>query len=295
MRVFAVIPRSSAASVALIRPVTGLRVGRADEQLLLLRGQQLHAHPGSRARITALRIARWEAWSPGLADTAAWSAWAREPRALACEGAPDLRFMPPLERRRCDQLSRMMLDVAHRCSSDTAADALPCVFASRHGSICTTAELLEQLALDAQISPASFSHSVHNTQLGLFSIFARNRRPSMSVAAAHGTFAHGFLETASLLHRERGRPVLFVTGDEPLPAPLDALSSAPRCAYALALRLEPGDDLRLSLARAAGLDSPRAWPDALEFLRWWLGDAPALSLDHTPRRWTWTRAGGARA
>ena len=127
--------------------------------------------------MTALRIARWEAWSPGLADTAAWSAWAREPRALACEGAPDLRFMPPLERRRCDQLSRMMLDVAHRCSSDTAADALPCVFASRHGSICTTAELLEQLALDAQISPASFSHSVHNTQLGLFSIFARNPAP----------------------------------------------------------------------------------------------------------------------
>ncbi len=240
--------------------------------------------------MTALRIARWEAWSPGLPDTAAWNAWAREPRALGCEGQPDLRFMPPLQRRRCDQLSRMILDVAHRCSSDTAADTLPCVFASRHGSICTTAELLEQLALDAQISPASFSHSVHNTQLGLFSIFARNRQPSMSVAAAQDTFAHGFLEAASLLHRERGRPVLFVVGDEPLPAPLDALTRAPRCAYALALRLERGDDLRLSLARGHRADAAPAWPDALEFLRWWLGDAPELSLEHAPRRWTWTRS-----
>lgn len=239
--------------------------------------------------MTSVSIARWEAWSPGLTDTAAWTAWAREPRALGRDGQPDLRFMPPLQRRRCDQLSRMMLDVAHRASSDAAAAALPCVFASRHGSICTTAELLEQLAVDAQISPASFSHSVHNTQVGLFSIFASNRRPSMSVAAAHDTFAHGFLEAVSLIHRERGRPVLFVMGDEPLPAPLDALSDAPRCAYALALRLEPGDGLRLSLARAERPDDPRAWPDALEFLRWWLSSAPELSLAHTPRRWTWTR------
>ncbi len=245
--------------------------------------------------MTRLRIARWEAWSPGLTDTAAWRAWAREPRALGCDGRPDLRFMPPLQRRRCDQLSRMMLDVAHRASSDTAADTLPCVFASRHGSICTTAELLEQLALDAQISPASFSHSVHNTQLGLFSIFAGNRRPSMSVAAARDTFAHGFLEAASLLHRERGRPVLFVTGDEPLPAPLDALSDAPRCAYALALRLEPGRELGLSLARADAGEALHAWPDALEFLRWWLGDAPELSLTHAPRRWIWTRRDEATA
>jgi hypothetical protein len=240
--------------------------------------------------MTSVRIARWEAWAPGLSENGAWTAWAREPRALGTDGQPDLRFMPPLQRRRCDQLSRMMLDVAHRASSDAAADALPCVFASRHGSICTTAELLEQLALDAQISPSSFSHSVHNTQLGLFSIFAHNRLPSMSVAAAQDTFAHGFLEAASLLHRERGRPVLFVMGDEPLPAPLDALTDAPRCAYALALRLEPGNALQLSLARAEGSDTPRAWPDALEFLRWWLGAAPALSLQHAPRRWTWTRS-----
>jgi hypothetical protein len=117
----------------------------------------------------------------------------------------------------------------------------------------------------------------------------------MSVAAAQDTFAHGFLEAASLLHRERGRPVLFVMGDEPLPAPLDTLTGAPRCAYALALRLERGDELRLSLARGRDGDAARAWPDALEFLHWWLGDAPELCLEHAPRRWTWTRTGGARA
>jgi hypothetical protein len=116
----------------------------------------------------------------------------------------------------------------------------------------------------------------------------------MSVAAAHDTFAHGFLEAASLLHRERGKPVLFVVGDEPLPAPLDALSDAPRCAYALALRLEPGDALHFALARAERDAVPRdavpsPWPDALEFLRWWLGAAPELTLAHPPRRWTWTR------
>src|SRR5262249_6905964 len=135
-----------------------------------------------------------------------------------------------------------------------------------------------------------FSHSVHNTQVGLFSIFAGNRRPSMSVASAHDTFAHGFLEALSLLHRERGRPVLFVVGDEPLPGALDGLDSAPRCAYALGLRLEPGADLRLSLARAQSDAPARAWPDALEFLRWWLGDTRELRLPHAPREWIWTRS-----
>jgi hypothetical protein len=245
--------------------------------------------------MTAVRITRWAAWSPGWSDTASWNAWAREPRALASEGQPEIRFVPALQRRRCDQLSRMMLEVAHRCSDDVAADSLACVFASRHGSIRTTASLLETLASDTQLSPAAFSHSVHNTQVGLFSIFAQNRQPAMSVAAAQDTFAHGFLEAASMLHREHGRPVLFVMGEEPLPAPLDVLSDAPRAAYALALRIEPGDALRLSLGRASRAEKPRDWPDALEFLRWWLGDETELRITHAPREWVWTRARTVRS
>ena len=52
------------------------------------------------------------------------------------------------------------------------------------------------------LSPARFSHSVHNTQVGLFSIWARNPLPSVSVAAGAETFAHGFLEAVGRLQRE---------------------------------------------------------------------------------------------
>jgi hypothetical protein len=132
---------------------------------------------------------------------------------------------------------------------------------------------------------------VHNTQAGLFSIFAGNRRPSMSVAGSADTFAHGFLEAAGVMHREQGRPVLLVVGDEPLPQALDGIADLHYGAYALALRLEPGEQLALSLARSsADGPPPRAWPDALEFLRWWLGDAPELRLAHPPREWVWRRA-----
>ena len=49
------------------------------------------------------------------------------------------------------------------------------VFASRHGSINESIELIECVARGQPLSPAKFSHTVHNAQAGLFSIAARNR------------------------------------------------------------------------------------------------------------------------
>jgi hypothetical protein len=242
--------------------------------------------------VNGLRIARWEAWAPGIGDADAWRAWARMPAAVPGEGRPDAAFVPALLRRRCDQLSRMMLEVAHRCCADDDAAQLACVFASRHGSFATLVSLLDDIANREPVSPAKFSHSVHNTQAGLFSIFAGNRRPSMSLAGAADSFAHGFLEAAGVIHRERGRPVLLVVGDEPVPAPLDRLADVHHGAYALALRIEPGTQLSLSLARSASGAQPaaRARPAAREFLRGWLGGGSELHHAHPPRAWVWRRA-----
>jgi hypothetical protein len=240
--------------------------------------------------VKPLRLARWEAWAPGLADPAAWRAWALQPRPLEGEGQPEAAFLPALQRRRCDALSRMMLEVAQRCSVDAGADALACVFASRHGSVGTLVSLLEDLARSEPPSPAKFSHSVHNTQAGLFSIFAGNRQPAMSVAAGADSFAHGFLEAAGALHCAGGCLVLLVVGDELLPAALAGLSDEQHPGYALALRLEPGEELELALAAGAERAAPAPpWPDALEFLRWWLSGEPELALAHPPREWRWRR------
>lgn len=242
--------------------------------------------------MNSIQVTRWAAWSPGIESEGDWRAWAREPRALASQGAPDLRFLPALQRRRCDQLSRMVLHVANEVCEDAIRGGVTCVFASRFGAFSTTVSLLENLAAGTAVSPARFSHSVHNTPAGLFSIWSRNRQASVSLAARADTFGHGFLEAICSLHRERRRPVLFVTGDEPIPDPLGSLSDAPQAAYALGILLEwgeGGEALGLQLAAAEGESTRHDWPDGLEFLRWWIAGDPILRLVHPPRAWVWTR------
>jgi hypothetical protein len=245
--------------------------------------------------MTGFFLRSWAAWAPGIASEQDWLGWARAPEPLSEEGAPDVAFVPALQRRRCDQLSRMMLYVARACCADDELAEVACVFASRHGSLGTTVALLEGLAADAPLSPAGFSHSVHNTQAGLFSIWAGNPLPSMSLAAGSETFEHGFLEALGMLHRERGRNVLFVTGDQGVPEPLTALSDQPRGAHAVGLLLAasgPGTRLRLDLEQTREQEPPRSWPDAIEFVRWWVSDEPTLRFAREPRAWTWSRGAG---
>ncbi len=237
-------------------------------------------------------LVRWAAWAPGLETRASWLAWAREPRPLTGRGAPDARFLPALARRRCDDLSRMMLEVVHACCDGPLLREVACVFASRYGALATTVPLLENLAVDEPLSPARFSHSVHNTQAGLFSIWARNRRPSAALAARSETFACGFLESLCMLHREPGRPVLLVAGDQPVPGPLAPLADNAHGAYALALLLAPSGSaatLALRLEAATRGADPNGRPPALEFLRWWLSGEGTLRLPSAKRTWVWTR------
>jgi hypothetical protein len=250
--------------------------------------------------VTRVRIERWAAVAPGVAGEADWRAWARAPVALRGEPDPDVGFLPAMQRRRCDALSRMMLAAANACCDDTTrAQALP-VFASRHGSFGTTVTMLEALAVDEPLSPTSFSHSVHNTQAGLFSIWAGSQQAAWSLASRRETFEHGFLEAVCVLARANGRAVLFVCGDERLPEPVAALGDDPDTPHALALLLrsaEPGgagdrEALSFALEHAPGRAAPAlAWPRALEFLRWWLGGEPELRLGTPPRSFAWRRVG----
>jgi len=252
--------------------------------------------------VSAVVLASWAGVAPGLdLDPEAWRAWARAPRSFAGvpETRPALDFLPALQRRRCDTLSRMMLAVANACCDETSRREASSVFASRHGSFGTTVAMLEALARDEPLSPTQFSHSVHNTQAGLFSIWAGNRQLAQSLASRNETFEHGFLEALCLLARPGGRPVLFVTGDEALPEPLAHLSPDPHPPYAVGLLLRAVDAagadaapaLEIALS-ASGADAGGAapdWPPAIEFLRWWLGDEPSLALGPAPRRLVFRR------
>ncbi len=214
------------------------------------------------------------------------------PASGAGAGAPDVRFLPPLVRRRCDDLTRAMLHVAQACATPEALAACACVFASRHASLTALVELLSSLVAGKPLSPNVFSHSVHNAQAGVFSVWAQNRNACSSVAAGAETFLAALVEALALLAREPGRDVLLVCGDEFPLAPFgdDPAERAPT--HALALTLGAGGEgapLSLALERADGDDGPRTLPDALAFAAWWPSAAPSLALSHGGRRWTLTR------
>jgi hypothetical protein len=237
-------------------------------------------------------IERVAAWTNGVGDDAAWRAWAKQPSAPQPGDPPDVSFIPALQRRRCDPLARSMLYVAKQCATPEQLASIPTVFASRHGPFETTAVLLRDIAASRAVSPTRFSHSVHNTQAGLFSIWAGNRAPSVSVSARQESFVQGYVEALCMLHRSDAGRVLFVMGDEAIPTEFAALHDECAGGYAVALLLarDGGEALRLDREPENDGEAPsRPWPDALEFVRWWLSDEASLAIHRGGVRWRWSR------
>jgi len=245
--------------------------------------------------MNAAVLQSWAAWSPGREDAEAWRSWAAQPEALEPEGRPEVAFLPPLLRRRCSTLTRIMLATGFDCCDPAERAEVRTVFASRHGNINESISLFERLSRRQPLSPARFSHTVHNAQAGLYSIAAENRLPSSSIAAEEDTFACGFVEALAHLQREPGRGVLLVMADIPLDETFAPLVDEPAGAYGLALLLGSdgdGEPIEFSSAASSAPIAPRAWPEAIEFLRWLISDEPTLELGAGRVRWSWNRAVG---
>ena len=75
--------------------------------------------------------------------------------------------------------------------------------------------MLTELVKKEPLSPAEFSHSVHNAIVGQASIFRHDRSESVSVSAGDDTLAAGFVEAAGLLLDVEA--VLVAAYDEPVP------------------------------------------------------------------------------
>src|ERR1043166_10061890 len=102
-------------------------------------------------------------------------------RAGEDEAAPPLGFIEPQLRRRLSLLDRIALHVAHACVKQ--GEAVRVVFASRHGELARSAELLAQLAAGAIASPMAFSLSVLNAAPGLYGIARKDRSASTALSA----------------------------------------------------------------------------------------------------------------
>jgi hypothetical protein len=185
-----------------------------------------------------------------------------------------------------------MLHVARACGGPDGLAGVPTVFAARHGECAGGVELMRTLALGNTLTAGGFSHSVHNTAAGLFSIINNNPTPSTSISGGPNSFAAGMVEAIGMLHRLTTDHVLLVVGDAPLPEIFADFSPDSTVGYAVAFLLgrdAHGGGIRLALDGATTATTT-PWPDAVEFLRWTLSSERSVSIGRARSRTRWTRS-----
>ncbi|CAM4160105.1 beta-ketoacyl synthase chain length factor [Shewanella aquimarina] len=175
------------------------------------------------------------AWSPLYQQLRDWQTWPTPPTNAEqlAQAAPALKQVPAMQRRRFSKLTKMLLDVAFQCEVPPQSRT---IFASRHGELNRTVDLLQDIVRQQPISPIGFSQSVHNTASGIFSILTDNRAPSTSIAAGEFTLSQALIEAYGLL-AEDNAPLLLVFGDEPVSDIYKEFTKEPELPIALALQL----------------------------------------------------------
>jgi hypothetical protein len=235
----------------------------------------------------------WSAWAPGLVDHDAWRAWAAAPWVPVGDDTPALAEVPAMQRRRIERLGRMAIQTAFWCQQ--AQDSgVPLVFASRHGDVARSMELLEALATDQPPSPTTFGLSVHNAIAALYSILRHERGNYIALAGGIATVETACVEAATLL--ADGAPeVLLVVYDAPLPGIYAGFADEPDAGFAWCWRIGPATGSTPALALTwdadASADSTEATalPHGLDVLRFFLSGDASLRWRCDGTVWLWTR------
>ena len=241
-------------------------------------------------------IVQWAAWAPGLAHREDWLAWARQPVLPQGQDTPALAEVPAMQRRRIERLGRMAIQAACWCEEDNDDARVPLVFASRHGDVARSVELLNSLADDQALSPTAFGLSVHNAVAALYSI-TRGKRGNYVALAAGKTTAEAACAEAFALLADGAAEVRVVCYEAPLPLAYADFRDEPDPFFAWCWRIaaagRSGARMGLEWEQAAGAgDTPAGTlPHGLDVHRFLLAGQPRLDFTANGQRWRWSRRG----
>ncbi|HZX32585.1 MAG TPA: beta-ketoacyl synthase chain length factor [Rhodocyclaceae bacterium] len=160
-----------------------------------------------------------------------WVAWGCH--STPSEAAPNLGFIDALLRRRLSPLARAALHAANICAE--GHPSLPMVYASRHGELGRTIEMLRNLANREDLSPTTFSLSVLNSAAGIFSIARGDQAPATAVSAGMESFGFGLLEAWARAALNPDSPVLYLYADTAAPYPVGPQTCDPESPLAVAM------------------------------------------------------------
>ena len=103
----------------------------------------------------------------------------------------DLNQIPMLMRRKLSPVGKIALSTMLNCYD---GGDVKLVFASRYGELERVVKLIKQKNEENEISPTGFSFSVHNSNIGLFSLINKIHSGYNSVAAGEESFSLGLLD-----------------------------------------------------------------------------------------------------
>ncbi|WGE91016.1 beta-ketoacyl synthase chain length factor [Actinobacillus genomosp. 1] len=159
---------------------------------------------------------------------------------------PKLAFLPAIKRRRLSDSARLFFEAAWELLPSEQAN-IPVVYASNNSEINRSFGLWHTLLQDGDVSPTSFSLSVHNALVGQWSEFRQVTAETISITASQDNLESALLEAYLLLNDGADR-VLVVVAESPL---LENYNAQPierqPFAYALALVVTKGEQYQLSL------------------------------------------------
>ncbi|AJP57742.1 hypothetical protein UC34_13640 [Pandoraea vervacti] len=142
--------------------------------------------------------------------------WAYRQTGAAASGKPDVGIVDPMLRRRLSPLARLALSAAAACGP--LPHACRIVYASQHGEIQRTTQMLEALARGEPPSPTAFSLSVLNATPGVLSIARKDHSAINAITAGDDTLGYALLDAWTQLRETPASPVLLIHAFEAPPA-----------------------------------------------------------------------------
>lgn len=236
-------------------------------------------------------IRDWAACAPGLDAHQDWLSWSEAPWLPVGDEVAPVATMVPMLRRRLGPLGRAALNALRACGSGD--DAMPMVFASRHGETSRCWQMLDALAAGESVSPASFALSVHNAIGALHAIDRGDTANLVALSSGAETVETALVEAAGLL-ADGNDEVVLVHYEAPLADAFMPFADEPQCLYAWAWRLgQPsgcGQHFSLSgevVARSVA-EAPSMLPRGLEVLRFMLSGERQMVRRGHGCTWTWS-------
>jgi hypothetical protein len=129
--------------------------------------------------------------------------------------------LPPNERRRSSLGIRLALTCLTQIETQSPfpLSALRSVFATSDSTGEVSQKMFETLATTREVSPVTFTHSVHNAAAGYFSIAYQNTRSSSVVSQGRESFTAGLL-CALIDALTLDEPILLVCFDPAMTGPM---------------------------------------------------------------------------